>query len=407
MIEDAIEKYIPSKGVFRIYYNYLKEVNVQYCSRYGFFALAGGIGAVIKRKVWIQRGSPKLIPLLFPNPWIVLLGPQGKGNKSSCLRGVKELLLELPPNLQPRFLAAKTTPEALAKSLSSPLITPEVTKGTDPTTISVIRKKAQGLIYSSEFGTLLGKEKYLVGLPIFLTDIYDCPDEWESDTILRGDQRLYDVCISLLAASTPDWMNDILPRNASQIGFLSRLLLVPLPPGWEKRTKPNPDNPELRKKVLEEIVKIAKVEGEMRMTSECSKLYEDWYMNLPSVPPGPKAEYLERKQDHILRLAIILQLSYNYSLEMEAQTFKDAIDIYSSIEEDVLRIIDYISMEPKMRIVQKVLEIVEFEEEIEDAKLLEIVWPQLSRPSEYDEVVRLLLRTKKVVWEEGKFKLRR
>ena len=72
-------------------------------------------------------------------------------------------------------------------------------------------------------------------------------------------------------------------------------------------------------------------------------------------------------------------------------------------EKDALRMIDYIAVEPRMRIVQRVIELLEVKTRISEAELMSEVWRYLSRAQEYDEVINMLMKTKQinVTVEEG------
>lgn len=390
---DAIETNLPTSGLIG---KYMELTSVgQICPRYRFFVLMAVLGAVVNRKIYIQRGSKETFPALFLNPWVLLIGPQGKGNKSSTVRIGKNIMNALPKELHPSILSAKITPEAFVKALSTST-TAEASVSKE--LLHVVRRKAIGTLISTEFGVLLGREKYLTGMAILLTDLYDCPSEWTSETIMRKDEKLYDVCISIIAASTPDWMQRLLPKDAFEIGFMSRLVLVPLPKNWRVRKIPVQSDKILFDEVVDEVAEVARLQGEMILSLEAWEAYKEWYLNLPELPPGPQAEYLERKQDHVLRLAGLLQLAQTKELVLKAEFYELAIKLFDAIEPEVMELISYISMEPRMRIVKKILDKIEFEGEVLEHNLVADVMSLLARPSEFDDAVQFLIKAKKIQW---------
>lgn len=395
-VKDAIESFLPTEGLFTLYKEYTQST--QMCPRFNFFSLAALIGAIIKRKVSFQRSSYALFPPLFPNIWVILLAPQGKGNKSSALRVAKNLSLKLSSKDAPKFLAAKLTPEALVKAMAGRILTEEVIDKVDKNLLHILKKSAQGVLYGSELGVLLGKEKYNTGMIALLTDLYDCPTEWSSDTVTRGDQKLYNVCISIMGASTPDWMQSMLPTDAFKGGFMSRLLFVAFPEGWNRRiADPLPPPEGLEEKLLQGLVKIAQLKGDMSWTKDAKQFFSDWYMNLPNSDLGVKASYLERKQDHLLKLAMILQIAQDCSLTMTKETLTQSLHILGAIEPETLRMIEYISIDPRMRICQRIMESMESSSKgVSEAEILDYSWRWLARAGEFDEAIRLLLRTKKI-----------
>ena len=395
-MHDAIEAFIPKKGLFNLYHEYTKGNEI--CPRFRLFSFAAAMGAIIKRKVSFQRSSYNMFPTLYPNLWIILVAPQGRGHKSAALSVAKKLIQRIPENFQPRMLASKLTPEALVKSLAAQVITPEIMKTVDMTMISILKKPAQALLYSSELGVLLGKEKYNQGMIALLTDLYDTPNEWQSETVMRGDQRLYDVCLSVMGASTPDWMQTMLPSDAFKGGFMSRLLLVGYPETWHVRLAdpPAPDEA-IGAELIAKLTELAKFESQLKWTDSARDYFNDWYMTLKDPEPGPKAAYLERKQDQLLRMSMLVELSYGCSPMLTRDAIEDAMNIMGAVEPDALRMIEYIAVEPRMRIVQRAIEILEARTTVLESELLSEIWRYLSSPREFDEVINMLLKTKRVV----------
>ena len=296
------------------------------------------------------------------------------------------------------------TPEAIIKSLAAQAFTAEMLQSIDSTTISILKKPAQALLYSSELGVLLGKEKYNQGMIPILTDLYDTPDEWHSETVMRGDQRLYNVCISIMGASTPDWMQTMLPSDVFKGGFMSRLFLVGYPETWSPRiADPEPADERLGALIVDRLTELAQFNGQMVWDKACKDYFKDWYENLPDSEPGPKAAYLERKQDQLLRLAILIQLAEGLTLTLTRSALEQALTIIAAAEVDALRMVEYISVEPRMRVVQRILEFLEARKSISEGDLMHEVWRHLAHPREFDDVISMLLKTKRVVmtFEEG------
>ena len=290
------------------------------------------------------------------------------------------------------------TPEATIKALAVQALNAEMTMNLDVSMISIIKRPAQALLYSSELGVLLGKEKYNQGMIPILTDLYDTPDEWHSETVMRGDQRLYDVCLSIMGASTPDWMQTMLPTDVFKGGFMSRLFLVGYPETWHPRiADPPPADDRIGELITDRLTALAQFHGEIVWDKPCKAFFADWYEALPDSEPGPKAAYLERKQDQLLRLAILIQLADNLTLTLGRPALEKALEILAAAEIDALRMVEYISVEPRMRVVQRILEFLEARKKISEGDLMQEVWRHLAHPREFDDVIGMLLKTKRVV----------
>ncbi len=114
---DSLEDHLPAVGFLGAYLKFTSGVEV--CPRFRFFSACSVMGAIINNHIWIQRGDEGLLPKLFPNPWIILLAPPGRGHKTSAINMACNCLEQATPNA--RVLADKLTPETLVKNLSAPI----------------------------------------------------------------------------------------------------------------------------------------------------------------------------------------------------------------------------------------------------------------------------------------------
>lgn len=392
---DEITSVVPKNGVLSLFLEYTDGMEI--CPRFRFFSMVAGIGAIVRRNIWFQRSSYCLLPTIYPNLWVILVAPQGRGHKSSSLRIVKNFLDKLPEDKKVNILASKLTPEALVKSLSSQIVDEATLRTIDVSLLHMFKKPAQALIYSTEFGVLISRKDYNKDMIPILTDLYDCPDEWATETIMRGNQKLCNVCISLMGASTPDWLQTMLPTDAFKGGFMSRLLLVSYPETWHKRV-PDPPIPDiiLEKEIISELHRISRLSGEIKWNSEGKKFFEDWYLSLEEPEPGIKSAYLERKQDHLLKLAIILKISESSNLVLTREAIETALNILNVCEKETLKMVEYIATEPRMRVIQRAIEILRHKQIVSESELLDELWIYLSRMSDFDEVIKFLIKKQEI-----------
>lgn len=389
-MKDAIEKYIPNTRYFEAYMQYTDGTEV--CPRFRFFVAATIYGAVVNRKVWFQRGTPGVFPKLFPNLWTVLVAPQGTGKKTSALNTGRMLLLSLPLDIRPKFLASKITPEAIVNSLATHVPLPEVKiKGVSQ---DIYKKDAIAVVYSSELGVLLGKERYNTGLINLLTDLYDCHDEWSSETVSRGHLKLFNICLTFLAAATPDWLQSLLPKDAFKTGFMSRFLWVVLPRGWDVKVANPPAVDEGWKDVIvEELIKASEYKGEFTWTEAAERRFAEWYESIDFTSlPGVVAAAFERMQVHLLRLAMIIRMTKG-GLVLEEEDIQQTIDILDSIFPESSAILEYIATEPGVRPAVRVLEELRRNPVMKEEELIRRVWRSLPRASEWSASIGLLLRS--------------
>ena len=113
------------------------------------------------------------------------------------------------------------------------------------------------------------------------------------------------------------------------------------------------------------------------------------------------AAYLERRQDHLLRFAMLLQIAETPNkLILSPEVVQRAIDILKALEPDINDLIEFIAVEPRMRSVQTTLEVVRRYGSISEPQLIKKVWRSLGRPDEWMAAVILLVKAKEI---EGPF----
>lgn len=245
-----------------------------------FFAGMVVIGSTIARRVCFPRGNGNI----YPNINAVLVAPAGKCKKTTACNLAVNLFRRIGGNV----LADKVTPEALIESFKQ-----------QPT--------ATGLIYAPEWAVFLGKQQYLEGLVPMLTALFDCPDIWSSATLLRGQTQLQNVAISHLAATTIDWMQSSITKDAFAGGFMSRLLFVVQKDSPRSFPLPPPLDQAVQKKLVDGLLALQRVTGTASFSPQAEKWYIKWYNDRQQQQVEKQfAGYYERKPDRLIQMAMVL-----------------------------------------------------------------------------------------------------
>ncbi len=296
----------PKTGWFARYRKMIEDTEAS--PVYHFFCAAVVFGTALQRRVVL----PKIPFPVYGNLCVCLVGPTGICRKTSATKPATKLLRKLDDIT---ILADQLTPQSLVTALAS------------------TADDAAGLIYAPEFAVFLGKQRYMEGIVPLLTALFDCPDEWSSSTIMRGDFKLTNLAVSLLAASTPDWLVSALPRDAFGGGFMSRILFVVQDTKYKKVPYPEPPPALLVEQIQMELAKATKITVTLKMSADMHEYYASWYCALPSLKGDQLAGYMERKPDHALRLTLILALAEDLSIkELPLRHFKAAVAILDWVE---------------------------------------------------------------------------
>lgn len=289
---------------------------------YHFWTGVTIIGAATKRHLYLPLGKFKI----HPNHYVMLVGPSG-ARKSTAL----DLMKSIMEGAGVKIFSNKLTAAALIQQLSE--ANEKTVKGAE------IEISSPLLIYSSELGVFLGSDAYSSGVISDLTDLYDNPTKWEKRTISRGAETILGPYVSLLAASTPQTLKDIIPMAAVGQGFTSRIIFV-WAQGRRKRT-PIPEWDEghqmLERNLIHDLKEISKLSGIFRFDAGGLQLYKRHYLERPEPEEEYQDErlrgYSSRKDIHTLKLAMSLSLANNDSLVITESEMAGAIEAIGWLDE--------------------------------------------------------------------------
>lgn len=378
---DPIEPLLPTSGWLREYVDFSQSLEA--CTRFRFFSACCALGAAINNKVWIQRGDVGLLPRLFPNLWVLLLAPPGQGHKTSTINMGVNCLTQGCPEV--RILADKITPESLVKALSEPQ---------EKEIIRIGPRDATGLVKAPEFSVFFGKQQYNSGLVSLITDLYDYREEWKSDTIGRGVNVLRNNCISIIGGSTPDWLQSMLPQDAFTGGFMSRFVIVEMPPTYCKRCalpKRNPETEASWERLVQGMRGFVRLRGEIEWPLDCQKYYEKLYDDLTPTGETQRDAYQQRESEQVLKLGMLLAIS-QHEMILRKDYLQHANKLLKCLLEETVPRIERLTTHPRMKLVQDMQDLLRTRREITHKDLLRAVYRSLSHgEQQFNEAIKILL----------------
>lgn len=285
------------------------------------------IAGALRRRTFFDMGYF----LLYPNMYIVLVGPAGRCKKSTAMR-IGRGMLSAVPGLE--FTTDSVTRERLIQDLS------------------MAYKDGQSAMtaYSSEFASLLTSSG--MDMVVFLTDIFDSPTEWSHKTKVGGTNKIKFPFLNLEGATTPDWISKAMPLDTVGIGLTSRIIFVHadtprIRPAFPKLTDAQK---QLNEILVQDLISISDVQGEYHLTAECRKTYEDWYLERaenPNVSGDPRlAGYFERKPMHLLKLAMIVAASYRDETIITQEDLLMAMSLFDQIESKMTKVFAGVGKNP-------------------------------------------------------------
>jgi hypothetical protein len=149
--------------------------------------------------------------------------------------------------------------------------------------------------------------------------------------------------MNILATSSAHWFFNNLTQEDSAGGFVPRWLIVcPDDPG---KIIPTPLQPnwKMLERLIWQLIRIAEIKGEADLT-DILPLYEEWYVEtIRRFDSQPNAElanaYFNRHRVHILKLAVIYEVSRSLSLRPSEASWKRAARAAKRLEETIFSLL--------------------------------------------------------------------
>ena len=346
------------------------------------------IAAVLRRNVLFSMGYF----LLYPNMYIVLVGPAGRCKKSTAMRIGKSVFREIPGV---DFTADSTTRERLIQDLAT-----SHKDGQSPLTA-----------HSSEFASLLTSSQ--MDMVVFLTDIYDCPLEWSHKTKTGGTQKIKAPYLNLLGATTPEWIARAMPLDTIGIGLTSRIIFVYQDTPRMKKAMPELSAAQLQlhEMLKQDLAHISTLHHEYKFDTEAKEFYEAWdmaHLMKPNESNDPRLNgYYERKPMHMIKLAMIVAASSRDDNILTVRDLENSISLFDRIEPMMTKVFMNVGKNPLTADIEDTF--ATLLSSAEGCSLGELLdrFKHSVRKEELIEVLDTLVTIGKVVLVQGKYKAKR
>lgn len=353
--EEEFRAMVPSNGWLGDYMRYTDRQESP--GSYHFWVGVTILAATLQRKVWLSKG----IYEVYPNLYTILIGPSGKCRKSRAMRLGTDLLESYD---WANVMADKTTPEALLAALhvGTPAFQKvDSTAQAGPSININPNPDSCGLVAASELAVFVSKQNYNSGMVGLLTTLYDCPPSFKYLTRNKRPIVLKNIAVSLLGASTPEWLATNLPADSFEGGFMSRVIYVVRhrrDRNFAMPTDPEKGEQDKLKAGIESIHN--NVSGEIRLDKEASNWFSEWYASVESLPVSDTSllGFVERKPDTILKLAIILAVSLGHST-ITANDLRRSHAIVTWTQERMFTAFSHVDLSPLGVLQKKIIELLQ------------------------------------------------
>lgn len=308
---DAFRQFMADKGSPKLYNKWA-----------GIFC----ISAIVERKCWITTVKGRL----FPNQYIILVGPAGIG-KSVCTNAAFDLINESRSPQQILHMAPTSVTKA---SLIDALHAAERS-----------HLSLNGSATMDHFNSLIIIPNELgVFMPAWegefmntMTDLWDNKRYAETRRTKNISIEIQNPQLNMLSATTPSYLNTLLPEGAWESGFMSRTLLAYSGEViyTDLFAEPLGDaSADMWKALVHDAREIYKLYGELSVAEDAKEAINAWSKSGGApAPDHPKlASYVTRRAAHLLKLCIVSAVASNDERLVTLDNFVEALDWLTELE---------------------------------------------------------------------------
>jgi len=328
---------------------------------YIHWAAISTVAAALRRKTRLSWGQENF----YPNFYVLLIGPSGI-RKTTSLKAGGRLLDDLMIPTTGESVTRAALIKALEESVDSIVDTKE---GTSYTHCSLTA-------HISEFATFMGyKDTQFIN---DLCDLYDCREKYRKRTTTQGNNYIKGVFFNLIAATTPESLNDLIPHEMIGLGLSSRIVLV-----YERRPRTRnsqpffsltPQGKSLYEDLKYDLSSIAALSGDFKYTDRFMTIYDKWYIGMDFVSPFKDSRfdgYWNRRQVHLLKLCMIYSVSKSDSLIIDEECFNRALSTLEKTEVNMHLSFSGVGHSSYAPLIPKILAYIGMQKEATMADLLE------------------------------------
>ena len=255
---------------------------------------------------------------MYPTLYVFIVGPPGVG-KTVVTSITQKLWVDLPDHkVAPNSVSRASLIDALAKAERKIIV---------PKAASQVISFNSLLVVANEFGVLVpGYDNEFMNT---LTDIYDGKRYVEEKRSSKLEINMKSPQFIIFAATTPSYLNSVMPEGAWDQGFISRVILVYSGETQLRTLFPQDaidDKP--YKELLHDLEIIGNLYGEVTFTSEAATAIDMWHLAKgPPAPDYPKlAHYNTRRTQHLLKLCMVAATSRRNDLIITLDDFHEALN---------------------------------------------------------------------------------
>jgi len=324
------DRLVPRSSFIGRHMEYMSRIETPYA--FDFWTAMWLMSVALGRFTFVDRPRTPV----FLNWFVMLVSDSGVTRKSTAVREATRLanmfasrVLDLDDEMQISknqimLVQSKMSPEELEYLLHRSTID----YGYAHVAISI-----------SELLTFLGRERYTLGMPGLLTDLYDCPEfRGGGGTVSRGRSIIRNVYVCFLSATTPTWLIRTVNPDVVEGGFTSRVVFVAeehpkKPIAWPEGFANDEERVEQTVREMVKLRERTQQHPKIPISKAAKEHFVHWY-NTRILHTDPfRATYESREDDHVLRCAACLAINRQDEWKIETNDIALAIQLVEEVKD--------------------------------------------------------------------------
>lgn len=299
------------------------------------------ISAAVQRQTYVEWVYHRF----YPNIYCMLVGPPGIVHKTAAIRFSRLALKDT---------GVPTASEAISKEA---LIEQMKRRGGEHDALAVT---------ASEFATFLRTS----GPPMieFLTDIYDCEDDWEYTTKGGGTVRIPKPYLTMFAGCTPGWLATEFDVSFIESGFARRVIWISesAPRFMKAIPEVTDEMKQVREMLVADLEIITQLEGEFAWPEESQEWFIHWYEEiLPKQDIDYRLRgYLSSKPTLLLKVAQLVVISKGTTetsddLILSPESMEEALNRLEALEPGMVKAFNAVGRNPYANDLERIADNIE------------------------------------------------
>jgi hypothetical protein len=264
----------------------------------------------------------------MPNLFTILVGRPGYGKGGAVNPAVGILNEANSANVLSDRLTIEYVLERLSKGFAA------TAPGATPQSFT-LGKEASAMIFAPELSIFVSSTHTLQ----ILSDLWDAREgKFHYGTRHKGEWHIQDPCLSMLAASAPDWLIRTIPTDAVGGGFTRRVnFVLASKPSVKTNAWPVYNGAgQVRQELIEDLRRISQLQGEFKFDSGAKLDFEKLFgETLGEWEDEATASYITTKWAHSTKLAMVLSASRGDDLVITAADFAAARGMVDQVTTDL------------------------------------------------------------------------